>query len=249
MFILYAVLIGFVLGIASGGDARRLSMVAFHWKPVILGGLLLQLVLFTDAVAALIGTLGPPLYVGSTIAVLVAVLRNARLPGLAVVFLGGLSNLAAILANGGYMPASEEAMASLGKAAPEVYSNSAILTAPALEPLTDIFALPRWLPFANVFSIGDVLIAIGVAWAIVALMLPGRTTPDFASIWSHVTRAANGLSAAGASRQLTLVIGHPPTAEPLAPWDSRRSVPLEGHKFLRWHSVQGKPVARRGTQS
>ena len=34
---------------------------------------------------------------------------------------------------------------------------------PRLAPLTDIFAMPRWLPFANVFSVGDVLIGVGVA--------------------------------------------------------------------------------------
>jgi len=36
--------------------------------------------------------------------------------------------------------------------------------------LTDIFALPRWMPLANIFSIGDVLIGIGVAIAIAAAM-------------------------------------------------------------------------------
>ena len=41
------------------------------------------------------------------------------------------------------------------------FSNSAVLENPALAPLTDIFALPPWLPFANVFSIGDVLIGSG----------------------------------------------------------------------------------------
>ena len=44
------------------------------------------------------------------------------------------------------------------------------MTDPMLAPLTDIFALPTWLPFANVFSIGDVLIGIGVVWAIVVAM-------------------------------------------------------------------------------
>ena len=34
---------------------------------------------------------------------------------------------------------------------------------PALQPLTDIFAVPAWVPLANVFSVGDVLIAVGVA--------------------------------------------------------------------------------------
>ena len=170
MFILYGVLAGIVLGLLLGGDLRRLSAISFHWAPVILAGLLLQIVLFSAPVTERIGDLGPPLYVASTLAVLVAVLRNVRIPGMALVFLGGLSNFAAIVANGGYMPASAEAMASLGKSAPEVYSNSAVLASPALQPLTDIFALPRWLPFANVFSVGDVQICVGVASVIVVAM-------------------------------------------------------------------------------
>ena len=58
---------------------------------------------------------------------LVAVLRNVRLPGFAVIFAGGLSNFVAIVANGGYMPASPEAVASFGVETPEIYSNSAVL--------------------------------------------------------------------------------------------------------------------------
>ena len=33
-----------------------------------------------------------------------------------------------------------------------------------------MFALPAWLPFANVFSVGDVLIGIGVAATIALAM-------------------------------------------------------------------------------
>jgi len=86
------------------------------------------------------------------------------------VALGAISNLVAIVANGGYMPASAAAMAALGKSAPTVYSNSAIVPDPVLWPLTDIFALPTWLPGANVFSLGDVLIALGVIVVIVSAM-------------------------------------------------------------------------------
>jgi hypothetical protein len=81
-----------------------------------------------------------------------------------------VSNLAAIVANGGYMPAGASAMASLGTRHPTTYSNSTFIPDPALAPLTDIFALPRWVPFANVFSIGDVIIGIGIALVIVAAM-------------------------------------------------------------------------------
>ena len=61
-------------------------------------------------------------------------------------------------------------MAALDRSAATTYSNSSLVPAPTLAPLTDIFALPPWLPFANVFSVGDVLIAAGVVVIIVAAM-------------------------------------------------------------------------------
>ena len=54
---------------------------------------------------------------------------------------------------------------------------SAIVDDPALAPLTDVFALPSAVPFANVFSVGDVLIAIGVVIVIVAAMRSARREP------------------------------------------------------------------------
>ena len=80
-----------------------------------------------------------------------------------LVVIGAASNMAAILANGGYMPAAAAALASIGKSPPVLYSNSAVLQTPALEWLTDRFALPAWVPFTNVFSVGDVLLGVGVA--------------------------------------------------------------------------------------
>ena len=117
-----------------------------------------------------IGELGVPIYVLSTALVVLAVILNRRITGMPLVALGAISNLVAIVANGGYMPASAAAMAALGKSAPTVYSNSAIVPDPVLWPLTDIFALPTWLPGANVFSLGDVLIALGVIVVIVSAM-------------------------------------------------------------------------------
>jgi len=61
-------------------------------------------------------------------------------------------------------------MAALGKTDPTIYSNSAVVARPALEPLTDVFALPAWIPFANIFSIGDLVIGLGVVVIIVASM-------------------------------------------------------------------------------
>ena len=174
MFILYAIPIGIVAGYVLGGRLDRLGDLQFRWGWLAVAGLVAQIILFSGPVAAVIGDLGPALYVASTAAVFLAVLRNWRIPGLALVAVGAASTLLAIAANGGVMPASPEAVAALGTEAGEGFSNSVVMVDPALQPLTDIFALPTWVPFANVFSVGDVLIGVGVALTIALGMRPGR---------------------------------------------------------------------------
>jgi hypothetical protein len=174
VFVLYAIPIGVVVGFLIGGRLDRLGSLHFHWAGLALTGLLLQVLLFsplgTDVVDA---PTGAAIYVGSTAAVLAAVLRNLRVPGLAFVALGAVSNLVAVIANGGVMPTTADALATAGLEPTEGLSNSAVLTAPALAPLTDVYALPAWVPLANVFSIGDVLIAFGVVVVIVQGMRHG----------------------------------------------------------------------------
>ena len=173
MFMLYGLVAGLLAGRLAGGEVSRLEGVSIRWAPLALVGLLVQLVLFVHPVAERVGDLGVPLYVGSTSLVLLVVVRNVRVPGLALVAIGAASNLAAIVANGGYMPASAAALAALGKSISTDYTNNALVSAPALAPLTDIFAMPRWLPLANVFSIGDVLISVGIAVAVFVAMRDG----------------------------------------------------------------------------
>jgi galactitol-specific phosphotransferase system IIC component len=170
VFILYAILIGLLVGFLVGGRPAGIAEIHLRWSWVILGGLLVQVLLFSEPVSERIGVLGPPIYVGSTVAVIGAILANRSIPGMLIVALGAASNLAAIVANGGYMPVSAEAAAAMGGGHSSAYSNSALIPDPMLAPLTDIFALPVWLPFANVFSVGDVLIGIGVAVVIVKAM-------------------------------------------------------------------------------
>lgn len=175
MFMVYAVVIGLAAGIALGGRPERLASLSIRWVPLAVLGLAVQVALFSTPLADSVGALGPPLYVASTAAVLVVVLRNLAIPGLWLVALGSASNLVAVVANGGYMPADPDAAASLGQSAGEGFSNSVILADPVLRPLTDVFALPAWMPMANVFSVGDVLIGVGVAVTIVLAM---RRAPD-----------------------------------------------------------------------
>ena len=198
MFILYAIIAGLVVGAALGGRWFALGSIPFRWAPLIFVGFLAQVVLFSDFVAERVGAAGPPLYVISTLAVGIAVVRNARLPGMPLIILGAASNMAAILANGGFMPAAPGALAWLGKAAPVVYSNSTVVAQPALELLTDRFALPAALPFANVFSVGDVLLGTGVAVLIAVTMRRGRDAAPTAPLEPLEPRDPRTSVAAGA---------------------------------------------------
>ena len=76
MFLLYAVLTGLLLGLAFGGRPAGLAALEFRWAPLAFGGFLAQVALFAGPVSDRVGDLGPALYVASTVAVLVAVLRN-----------------------------------------------------------------------------------------------------------------------------------------------------------------------------
>ena len=169
MFILYAVVAGLLAGFLLGGRLEALAEARFRWGWLAILALAIQLVLFSPLAAGL-GEVSRWVYVGSTLLVVIVVLANLRLAGLPIVLVGALSNLAAIVANGGSMPASPEALAQLGAGVHSGPTNSVIVEHPALEPLTDIFALPAWVPFANIFSVGDVLIGVGIAVAIATVM-------------------------------------------------------------------------------
>jgi len=166
VFVLYAVVIGIVAGYALGGRLGRMESVRIRWRWLAFAALAVQVVLFLPRVGDALGPVAPVVYVASSLAVLVVILVNVRIPGVALIGAGAACNLVAILANGGSMPASPAALASLGWTDGAGYSNSVVRPDVAIAPLTDVFALPAWLPLANVFSFGDVLIAVGLAVAI-----------------------------------------------------------------------------------
>jgi hypothetical protein len=176
MFVIYAVPIGLLLGLALGGRLSGLADLRFRWAMLAVIGFATQVVLFSGPVAASIGAAGPLIYVASTALVVVAVVANLRIRGMALVALGAAANLAAIVANGGYMPVNPAAAAAVGREDVGAYSNSAIIASPALEPLTDIIVLPAWLPFSNIISVGDLLIGAGIVVVIAAAMRSARRT-------------------------------------------------------------------------
>jgi uncharacterized protein DUF5317 len=92
---------------------------------------------------------------------------NRRFPGIWLIALGASLNLLAIAANGGVMPADPDALRLAGwPVTSSDFENSTALEHPKLAFLGDVFAIPKIVPLANVFSVGDVLIMLGGIWAI-----------------------------------------------------------------------------------
>ena len=162
----------------TGGSIRHLVDVRFHWTPLMLGAL---------AVAITITTLVPQgsgevhrwINLATYAAALAVLWRNRPLPGLPTTLIGAGLNVTAITANNGIMPAWRPALdlAKLPPTSPDFLS-SAQLATPRLLVLGDVFAVPGWVPFANVFSAGDVLIVIGISFAFLCLgksrLVPAR---------------------------------------------------------------------------
>jgi hypothetical protein len=171
VWMLVAASLGLVAGLIGGGRVAGLARVPLRLSWLVLVSLAVQVVAFTP-LRALVPELAsqiPAVYLGSMGLLVVWVGLNYRVPGMALLAAGLLSNLLAIAANGGYMPVSAESLRVAGRSAfygaDQVYNNSAQHQGDArLVLLTDILAAPAWLPFANVFSIGDVLICLGAAW-------------------------------------------------------------------------------------
>jgi Family of unknown function (DUF5317) len=99
---------------------------------------------------------------------------DLRLPGMPLVLTGMVSNVAAILANGGHMPALPSALRAAGLHFGHS-RNSALMLHANLSWLVDRWAAPAWIPWANVFSIGDVLIAAGGLLFALAATRPERS--------------------------------------------------------------------------
>jgi hypothetical protein len=168
MLLVLIVLIGALLVPLLGGRLARLEHARVRLAWVLPAALALQVLAVN--VPGVPDRLRPAALLASYPVAGAFVAANWRLAGIPVAGLGALCNLVAILANHGTMPAAPAALASAGLAAhPRRYANSAAVAHPRLAFLGDIFAVPRRFPLHNVFSVGDLLLALGIVIAIHAL--------------------------------------------------------------------------------
>ncbi len=155
-------LVGLAISPLLGGHWSRLGDLRLRSVTLFYLAIGLQLVAFPVAVlpwrtpdrAAVV------LWLISYALFALAAARNLRVPGITLVAAGMVSNLVAILSNGGHMPALPAALRAAGLHF-EQSRNSTALSAPHLSWLVDRWAAPSWVPLANVYSAGDILIAVG----------------------------------------------------------------------------------------
>jgi predicted MFS family arabinose efflux permease len=170
MFLLPSLAIGLALAVVLGGKPARLAEVRFSLPWTVLLALATQVVLFSQLGASIPDAARGPLHIGTYGLLLAFAAANARLLFLIPVLLGVALNGLAIAANGGFMPVSTTAAHAAGI---EVVEGRNLSTeAEHLRFLGDVFALPKQLPLANTFSVGDLLIGLGMIAFIIIVSLP-----------------------------------------------------------------------------
>jgi hypothetical protein len=168
MFLVAVAATALLTALVRGGRLAALAELELRALPLAFVPLVAQLLAFSRAGHAW-GVVATGLHLLSYGAVLGFFLLNPGLPGRVWLALGAAANALVIAANGGAMPVSERALTGAGltavlealRAGP--HHNSVLLGPDSrLAFLGDTMWLPAWVPLANVFSLGDLLIAAGL---------------------------------------------------------------------------------------
>jgi hypothetical protein len=173
-------LVALIVGKLLGGRLTSLADTPIAGTKLVFAAIVLQMIAFpwnflpwttpSDVARAL--------WLFSFGLLVLMLVQNRALRG-AMIIAGGLAcNLIAVVANHGLMPVLPSALRAAGTQY-HVHNNSISAVQPNLGFLVDRWGAPQWLPLANVFSVGDCLIAIGTIVAIVAAM----KAPTAAETW------------------------------------------------------------------
>jgi hypothetical protein len=183
MILAVAVLGAVVVGLVRGGSLRRLASLPLRngWAAIFAFGLQAYLIYYPESVSGGLSSLRVWLLLFSYALLLVVIWQNRALPGVPLMAAGFLANLFVMVANGGYMPITPEALDQVGhshRALATQEGSRVLATKDIVLPrdktvawwLADVFVLPPPFPIPSVFSLGDVLIALGAFWLLQAYM-------------------------------------------------------------------------------
>lgn len=194
-----------------GGDLTRMATIRPRRAWMVALAILLQVAIISVFASELPFAVASALHLASYGLALAFVWTNRHIGGIRLTVLGGVLNLVAIVANGGVMPASSAALEFAGKPVSSAeFENSTTRADAELAVLGDVFALPDGMPFANVFSIGDILLLVGGYFLVSRACLDtGRSVaesaaadhgplPESASTAEAIDNRVPGLSVGGA---------------------------------------------------
>ncbi|WP_225753416.1 DUF5317 domain-containing protein [Actinotalea sp. Marseille-Q4924] len=162
MLLLAACLLALLSPLVVGRWPAGLLLHRWRLPLLVWATLLLQAVILEAPLPDGVARVGHSL---TYLAALAFLWLNRRVPGALVVGAGAASNGLTIALNGGVLPADPDAVAATGRVESGDFANSAVVADPVLPWLGDVFAWPAPLPLANTFSVGDVLILLGVVIA------------------------------------------------------------------------------------
>lgn len=175
MFLIGAVLIGLLLGYLRGGRVEHLSLLRLRSLWLVGIALVIQLAIFPlFSARPLLPYATSFFHLLSYGLATVFLVLNYRLFPLLVIGSGALLNLLVITVNGGFMPSSPAALIRSGSyrvaarlLEEGIFGNVILMSEETrLNFLGDILFLPRALPLSTAFSVGDLVLALGLIWLV-----------------------------------------------------------------------------------
>lgn len=156
------------------------AFLEHRWRgfSLIWASLGVQIVLFTPLGRGIPHGIVPYAHVATYLPLIAFLILNRR-AALGLTAFGISLNVIAITANGGLMPADATAQEVFfaGQSALDHPINTDNVS-PNFLLLGDVMALPGWFPFANAFSIGDMVMAMGLVWAMARLTMRRLDRPS-----------------------------------------------------------------------
>lgn len=173
--------------LARGGSLTNFARLRVRRVPLVLGSFAIRLLIDTPFLAGpLVRGWTTPLFLLSFGLLIWWVWENRHLAGGGLIGAAVVMNLAAITANGGVMPVDPVAALYAGKPIGDAATAGELANVHRafgeqvrLWVLTDIFPIPAGIPFAAVYSIGDIILTVGVAILCYRTLLsPPAPVPD-----------------------------------------------------------------------
>lgn len=181
--IIETLIVSMLVGWLRGGRLSGFGKLPFRGLNWFFAGVVLRfgtLALSRAGVGAATAV-GPWIFPVSMLFVLIGALLNRRLPGVPLIVVGTVANLAAVAANGGSMPVSPAAFAPFSSQpdwSEAHFTHQLAGPGVRLPWLIDFIPIPPPYPLAQIISLGDIVICLGLFWLVQSAMLAVRRTAD-----------------------------------------------------------------------